>query len=358
MHQFSDKKPTETVTIVFDFASHLGAGEGISSASVNVMALSGTDASPNALLSGAAVTSGSVVSQKITGGVNGVTYAISVTIQTQSGLVFTESGLLSVVDSLGMRSALFVRDIVITSIRKSALALAAASHEQVASINAVDDDALWLKIKAAEADARGVLGIPLQPTEIFIEQPTQAEIDALNGKPYLVEPGYDLPPNFFAPGQFGTFRLRQKPVIAIHELKLIYPNQGGAVFTIPPDWIRLDNKNGDVRLFPSALSVTAPISLMTMQAISAGYTIPHMIRAHYTAGLTDTNPLYYAVVDVVKRMSVLKLLQDSFTPQSGSISVDGMSQSVSADVAKFQGDIDTALEKLKLQLAGPVWDVL
>ena len=55
-----------------------------------------------------------------------------------------------------------------------------------------------------------------------------------------------------------------------------------------------------------------------------------------TAGIKDVHAEYPDLVNVIKRTAVLDILKDAFTPQSGSISADGLSQSVSSDMDKYQ----------------------
>jgi len=91
------KQSGETVTIPFSFLSHLATGETISSASTTATVYSGTDASPSAIISGAASISGSTVSQKITAGTEGVTYLLLCSATTSTGQILKISGYLVIV---------------------------------------------------------------------------------------------------------------------------------------------------------------------------------------------------------------------------------------------------------------------
>jgi hypothetical protein len=66
----------ERVKCTFDFASLLTNDESLSSATTTAAVYAGADASPSALISGAATISGSVVTQLIIGGTAGVIYQI------------------------------------------------------------------------------------------------------------------------------------------------------------------------------------------------------------------------------------------------------------------------------------------
>ena len=86
----------ETRTITFDFTSDLAAGETISTETVTASVYSGVDASPSAVISGSASASGVVVSQKVTGGVVGVTYKLLCSITTSAAQTLDKVGLMAV----------------------------------------------------------------------------------------------------------------------------------------------------------------------------------------------------------------------------------------------------------------------
>ena len=220
------------------------------------------------------------------------------------------------------------------------------------------DALLWRKLLAAEAEARRKLGVPLEPTLILPDEPTAAELEALAGKPYIVEPGYDMDADFFSQQSWGSLMLRVRPVIAIESIRFVYPSMGATFFDVPDNWIRLDKKYGQVQIVPGPGASSAPISIFSLQAVSSGSRVPHMIRARYTAGIDCNNPENFDVVDIIMQMAVLRVVQDSFTPQSGSISADGLSQSVSADLGKLQEGLDDRLDAMKQKLMGVVWGVL
>jgi hypothetical protein len=349
------KQSAEKIKVTFDFSGKFASTETISGSPVlSVVVLRGTDPDYASMLSGSPTVSGAVVTQLIRAGVAGASYFLAAQVTTSTGQILIEKMVLSV-ESGDEKSALFIRAIDVEILRSGSLDLASATY---AHLSALSDDTIWLKMVAAEAEVQRKLGVYLSPIEIFPSEPTPDELTALNGARYLVEPGYDLPPDFFAQGQFGFFTLRERPVISIAEIKLKYPNQGGASFTIPQEWIRLDNKYGQVSLFPSAISVTAPLSIFVMQAMGSGFNVPHMIRVRYTAGLSNTSEFFPDVVDLVRRVAVLRLLHDSVLPQSGSISGDGLSESISTDMDKLQGATDDMINTLKMQLVGPVFGVM
>lgn len=85
---FSSKRVGETVTIGFDLVNLLVTGETLGSTTFTATVISGTDPSPSGLISGSASVVGSEVSQKITGGVDGVVYEIRAEVDTSVGHTF------------------------------------------------------------------------------------------------------------------------------------------------------------------------------------------------------------------------------------------------------------------------------
>lgn len=255
---------------------------------------------------------------------------------------------------MAYRSAFFTNQVAAAAaMRDGPLGVAEINQPGLLSL---PDSYLFQKICAAEAEISRRVGVPLSPTEVFTRAPTDIEIAALNGGPYIVEPGYALEPGFFTPPHFGYLALRMRPVISISSLVLAYPNQDGATFNVPLSWLRLDPKYGQLHLYPSAQAISAPLTLFIMQAMGAGYTIPDMIQVRYRAGLQETD--YPDVIDVTLRLALCRILGDAMLPQSASISADGLSQSNSIDVGKLQQEVERQISMLSDNLTGPTWTVL
>lgn len=98
--ELPNKLAGETKTVPFDFTSLLASGETISTKSCAATVYSGTDASPSAIISGSASSSGAVVSQLITAGVVGVIYSLVCTITTSAGQTLQLAGFLAVLPDL------------------------------------------------------------------------------------------------------------------------------------------------------------------------------------------------------------------------------------------------------------------
>ena len=91
---FSNKDPSEIVTLTFDFTNILAAP--LTPAIVPTV-VNGSDATPSAILSGVAVVIGSTVTQKITGGLSGVSYKVVCTVNGADGSKYVLADILPVI---------------------------------------------------------------------------------------------------------------------------------------------------------------------------------------------------------------------------------------------------------------------
>lgn len=214
------------------------------------------------------------------------------------------------------------------------------------------DDYIYGKLLAAEAEVEHRLRVFVEPVEILTESATQAEKDALDqdGQRYVDEPAYDMEPGFFRGDSWGFMVLRHRPVVEVESVRFVYPSPFNGVFEVPPEWVRLDKKYGHLRLVPTSTAFAAPLSMFIMQAIAGGRLFPHFIQVRYKAGLDSAT--YPDLVDLIKKVSVMNVIDDLFLPQSGSDSIDGMSQNFSLDVTKFAEKIEHKLDALRQEIHG------
>lgn len=239
-------------------------------------------------------------------------------------------------------SALFTnKAATLTKLRRDRLMMAARGA--LPSMD-VSDDYLWDKLRAAESEIAHTLRVPLAPTAFFPSTPTNDEITALNGMPWAIDPGYDYEPASFSSGdKWGMLKLRNKPIQSVSRVRFAYPGGPGSFYDLPLDWLRMDRKYGTVQFVPSSTAFVAPLNAFVMQAIGNGRTIPLAIQLTYVAGLTDAARDYPELIDVIMKKASLKIIEDAFLPQSGSISADGLSQSMSNDMDKHHDTIDRVL---------------
>lgn len=231
----------------------------------------------------------------------------------------------------------------IADLRADRLSLAAAS---VLPSVQLSDDYLYLKLLAAEAEIARRLRVYLEPTTIVPDDAQQSELDALEagGATWAQEPAYDYDQEFFMYDRWGYLVTKSKPIISVQSLKFVYPSALNQVFEIPHEWIRLDKRYGHIRLVPATQAFAAPLGAFLLQSLSGGRTVPFMIQVRYTAGLTNVLANWPDLVDVIKKRAVVGMITDAFLPQSGSISADGLSQSLSVDVEKYHDSIDLAID--------------
>lgn len=213
---------------------------------------------------------------------------------------------------------------------------------------------VYTKLLAAEADASRRLRVLFVPTEVVphgTDPATTAAFDA-DGIPWVEEPPYDMTPGQYMGDKWGYVITRQRPIIAVHAVSYHYPVPNNLVWTMPADWIRVDKKYGHLQFVPTGTPVTAPLSAYVLGAMAHGRTIPQMIHIRYRAGLEDALTRYPDLDDLIMKMAVMRIMQDWFLPQSGSISADGLSQSFSVDMARYEGQIESRIEALRQYLHG------
>ncbi|HET8870434.1 MAG TPA: hypothetical protein VFM48_08315 [Aquabacterium sp.] len=236
------------------------------------------------------------------------------------------------------RSTLFVKDIAVDRMRQDTLLLAAKG---VLPDISVTDDFLWDKLRAAESEMSHELRVPLAPTAFFPDTPTADQIAALNGMPWGIDPGYEYDPVAFGYNdKWGLIKTRQKPIQSVSLVRFAYPGGETAHYDLPLDWLRMDKKYGTIQFVPSSSAFIAPLNAFVMQAIGAGRIIPLAIQLNYVAGLENAQQKYPELIDAIFKKAAIKIVEDLYLPQSGSISADGLSQSMSVDLEKYRDSVD------------------
>lgn len=239
------------------------------------------------------------------------------------------------------RSQLFVRDLIVEELRTDNLILMAQNFFPGFTMS---DDFIWNSVQAAESQIARDLRVPLVPTQFFANPPTSDQIAAVPpGMPYAVDPAYDYDPDFFTGEKWGFLVLRKKPLISVSLIRFVYPAPTIGFYDIPADWLRIDRQYAHIRFVPASSPFVAPLNAFILQALGGGRSIPFAIECTYIAGLTDAWSTYPELIDAIKKQAVLKIIEDGFLPQSGSISADGLSQSVSIDMEKYRSTINTIL---------------
>lgn len=244
---------------------------------------------------------------------------------------------LAIETMLMVNDSLFIKDIIIDELRADRLIMAASG---VLESVKVSDSYLWDKVRAAESEIAHELRVPLVPTKFFNADPTPEEIAALDGMPWVIESAPDYEGDMFTGNKWGYIVTRQKPIISVEMFKFVYPTEQNGHYDIPLNWLSIDRKYGHVRIVPTSNAVLTGLAGLVMFNLSAGRTIPSMVHITYTAGLQNATKDFPELIDAIKKKAVLKIIGDAFLPQSGSISADGLSESLSVDMDKYSASID------------------
>ena len=94
---FEAKNPLDVKLYEFEFGDQLLFGEIITSAAVAASVYTGTDPTPNAIVSGDPIISGTKVQQLIEAGVDGVIYNLVATVNASGLHVYTKAASLAVI---------------------------------------------------------------------------------------------------------------------------------------------------------------------------------------------------------------------------------------------------------------------
>lgn len=271
----------------------------------------------------------------------GAWYEVQNSVVSESGRRDSRVCLIYVKPLPAVGSALFPSRIVaVAKLRRDRLVMLANSIMPDLKLS---DDFLWEKLRSAEAEIAHQLRVPLAPTHFFPMEPTPDQIAALAGKPWAVDPPYDYNPADWYGDKWGYIVTRQKPIQSIVGIKFVYPSPAQTIVDVPSDWIRADRRFGHIQVVPTGTAYQTLLGGLFMSHLSGGKTLPFTVHLEYEAGLSNVAADYPDLIDAVQKLAVTKIVEDGFMPQSGSISADGLSQSVSVDVSKYHEAVDRVL---------------
>jgi hypothetical protein len=134
--------------------------------------------------------------------------------------------------------------------------------------------------------------------------------------------------------QFSYIQLDNYPIIDVTRFSVKYPT-GQTVVDYPPEWIRVDPEHGQLRIVPSA-------GTLSQMMIGAGGSylpviyggmgnLPHLFEIEYTAGFTQLPANVLDVVGMIAAMGPLNIFGDLIAGAgiaNVSLSIDGLSQSI------------------------------
>lgn len=219
---------------------------------------------------------------------------------------------------------------------------------------ALDPDFLLLQLQAAEDDLETQLRIFFEPVEILAMSTPDTERATLlqAGTRTADDPGYPSDPLLFRGDRWGIVRLRFKPIISIVSFSFNYPDPYSVLYDVPQDWLRIDKKYGEVQLVPTSNFISFPVTTLLLTAATGGTEIPYFLQVRYQAGLTDARKNHPALIDLIFKMASVRVIENLYLPSSGSISADGLSQSISMDASKYADANDKRIETLRQKFQG------
>ena len=292
----------------------------------------------------------------VSGGIGGNWYLATCTAITAAGMTLVESFRVFVADptviGAGIVSCFPSIAGAISSIKRDRLMIAARNYWGTQDL---DDEYLAEKLVSSEADLQRKLRTWFTPREMLPENGAMpGEVAALEAAGNVVEwePAYDFRPEFFDTDTWGFLELRTKPAIVVHSMVFVWPTASTPFFTVPIDWIRLDRRAAKINMVPTQNTLSVPLNTYLLTAIGGGDFIPQMIQIRYRAGMENVPTKWPDLLDLIKKATVLNIIEDSFNPSSMSDSADGLSQSLSSDVAKLGATIDARVETLRSKLHG------
>lgn len=231
------------------------------------------------------------------------------------------------------------RDQAITKMRRDMLVRSAIIHSK----KPMSDDYLWDKLRAAEKDLEHRLKTTFTPCHYIPMKPTPDQLEKLSGTRWDIDPGYDYSRKNQRTDAWGMLTVRKKPLIDVIKMRTTFPAQGSTLYDYPPDWLRIYPKYGQIQIVPTGTGAVLSSSSVAIVQQLAMTSIPLMMQIEYTAGLKDVHTEYPDLIDVIYKTAVVKITEDLMAPSSGSISADGLSQSISIDTAKYRDMIDAAI---------------
>lgn len=218
----------------------------------------------------------------------------------------------------------------------------------------LDDQYLLDQLLAAESEIAHRLRVFTSPREMIPPGTPQDEIDQLiaDGQHIEREPGYDYDPGLFIGNRWGSIDLRQSPAIKVHRIWFTYPGPGSSIYRVPVEWVRLDPRPGLVNLVPDGSPLDIPLNAYILSAIGGGRVVPLMIQVRYRAGLENAARDFPELLRLIQMQAALNILNDRFIPTSGSVSADGLSQSISFTADTYQKQIDPGISRLRSAIKG------
>lgn len=252
----------------------------------------------------------------------------------------------------GNKSLLFLRSDILGRIKSQQLSI--MNNNGLIKLNNYSDDYIWQCINMAEASLERSLGVYLTPMLIVPDSATQDDITSLNNARvrYKIDPGHDYDSNKFITN-WNFINLRNRPIINIEKVDIQFPYPGVGTYQVPDTWVKVDKRGGTIQLVPGPLGVPGFLPQAISPYIIGFRDYPLSIKIRYLAGLINALRDYPEILEIITRMTIYTIISGSYTPVGGSISIDGMSQSLNyAPLLEYQATTDRMITTLRSNLLG------
>lgn len=147
---------------------------------------------------------------------------------------------------------------------------------------------------------------------------------------------------------YGFLQLFRLPAQSVQVVRAVYPT-GQTIQVFPSEWVRLEISHAQIHLVPTSGTLSQVIigqgaDYLPLIYSGLGY-LPHLWEVDYTSGF-DPDKVPRMVTDAIMKLTaieVLTIMSDLIAPlgvASSSLSVDGLSQSISRQLPAFRARID------------------
>lgn len=171
----------------------------------------------------------------------------------------------------------------------------------------------------------------------------------------IAEPAYDYDRDLWGEDRWGNMNLNFRPVKSIGKFFFAYPGVE-PIYSVPPQWIRLDQKFGRVQLVPSSgTAIYATFNSYVLGVIAGGRGLPQSIYVDYVAGFEDGEiaERHQDLLEGLRLRTLLGILGIAGTiisggQSGGSLSLDGLSHSrqfSGGEYGPFGGRIKLAMDQ-------------
>lgn len=153
----------------------------------------------------------------------------------------------------------------------------------------------------------------------------------------------------------GRIVLRHRPVTSIQRIRAIWNQQ--VLYTLPSNWVTFNRQSGTIEISPTSMGediadlLTAHDSLLNSVRLYGGEKTANFWAVDYTAGLTNLNGHFLAVLDWIvwnafaRVLAVAAVKHNPSAVSNQSVSKDGVSRSFGQSDSQPGGRFSRLLEQ-------------